>query len=212
MVLLSVFSGALVLGMAIKEETQHIEMHLIDENKRLAQIAAQSIEAGYITQTWPFRTLKQVNESEDVLFWWIVNPDGEIYLADDADMWGMIINDVSLDVNETVVEDYIYFRTDEGIKLIIQPLDIGVPEETWALCLGISLKSVNEATTTIVLTGLGYFSVIIIIAIILSFYLARGFTGPIKQLVEATEIISKGGLDHRVQIKTQDELGTLALS
>jgi signal transduction histidine kinase len=209
---LSILAGGLVLIIAINEESKAMENNIIENNKHLAKVAAQSVEAGYANQIWPWKTLKEINESQDVLFWWVVDGEGSIYLADDVDMWGNKIDSLTYDRNDTVVKDYFYSRTGEKIKLIIEPLDIMSSGQKWGLCLGISLKSVHEATNALVLNSLGYFIAIIVLTIVISFYLARGFTKPIKQLGIATKQISKGNLSQRVNIKTEDEFGLLASS
>ena len=204
MMLLSIISVAIILTVALNEQKQVMESNLIEENKRLVAVAARSIEAGYIVQSWPFRTLNQINASEEVLFWWIVNPEGEIYLADNPAMCGKKIGCTSFEAGKNIVEDYVYGG--EDIKFLIQPLEIGEPGKVEALCIGVSLKSVREATNKMIITGVGYFFMIVAFACALSFFLAGRFTRPITQLVEGTKAISRGEFDHRVAIKTGDEI------
>ncbi len=207
MILLSLISVTIILTVALNEQKQVMENNLIEDNKRIAEVAARSIEAGYIAQTLPFRTLNQINASEDILFWWIVNPEGEIYLADNPEMCGKRIGITSYNA---VVEDYVY--NGEDIKFLVQPLEIGEPGKTEALCIGISLKSVREATDKLILNGMLYFFAIAGFACLLSLFLARRFTGPITQLVEGTKAISRGEFDHRVAIETGDEIEELGNS
>jgi hypothetical protein len=106
MMFLSIISVAIILGVALNEQKQVIESNLIEENERLAEVAARSIEAGYIAHSWPFRTLNQINASEEVLFWWIVNPEGEIYLADNPEMYGKKISSAYIEAGKKVVVDH----------------------------------------------------------------------------------------------------------
>lgn len=204
MMLLSIISVAIILGVALNEQKQIMESNLIKGNEKLAEVAARSIEAGYIAHSWPFRTLNQINASEDVLFWWIVNHEGEIYLADNPEISEKRISSASFEAGKNVVEDYVYGG--EDIKFLIQPLEIGEPGKVEALCIGISLKSVREATNKMIVTSVGYFFMIVAFACALSLFLARRFTKPITQLVEGTKAISRGEFDHRVAIKTGDEI------
>jgi len=208
MILLSIISVAIILTVALNEQKQIMENNLIEENKRLAEVAARSIEAGYTIHSWPFRTLNQINASEDILFWWIVNPESEIYLADNPEMYGKKISSAYIEAGKKVVVDHVY--DGEDIKFLIQPLNIGEPGKMEALCMGISLKSVREATNKMIVTSVGYFLIIVAFACVLSLFLARRFTGPITQLVEGTKAISRGELDYHVEIKTGDEIGGLA--
>jgi len=208
MILLSIISVAIILTVALNEQKQIMENNLIEENKRLAAVAARSIEAGYVIHAWPFRTLNQINTSEDILFWWIVNSESEIYLADNPEMYGKKISSAYIEAGKKVVVDYVY--NGEDIKFLIQPLNIGEPGKVEALCMGISLKSVREATNKMIVTGVGYFFIIVAFACLISLILARRFTRPITQLVEGTKAISRGELDHHVAIKTGDEIEGLA--
>lgn len=210
MMLLSIISVAIILSVALNEQKQIMENNLIEENKRLAEVAARSIEAGYATHSWPFRSLNQINASEDILFWWVVTPEGEIYLADNPEMYGKKISSAYIEAGKKVVIDHVY--NGENIKFLIQPLNIGEPGKVEALCIGISLKSVREATNKMIVTGMGYFFMIVAFACVLSLFLAGRFTKPLTQLVEGTKAISRGEFDHQVKIKTSDEIEGLANS
>ncbi len=53
-------------------------------------------------------------------------------------------------------------------------------------------------------TGLLLFMVILVFSFL--------FTRPLRRLMKATEIISAGGFDHRIELRSRDELGDLALA
>jgi methyl-accepting chemotaxis protein len=42
------------------------------------------------------------------------------------------------------------------------------------------------------------------------FFIVRSITGPVRQLVDGARTIGTGKLDHRIEVRTQDELGELA--
>ncbi len=203
MILLSVISGAIILGVALNGQKKMMETNLIEDNKQLSFVAARSIEAGIYMKP----LLEEVNNSENVLFCWIIKPEGIIHLADDPDMSGKRAEDVPLEAEETVVEDYVF--RGEDIKIVVQPFHVADSEKTWKLCTGISLKSVNEAVNRMILASLGSSFLIIAFACALSFFLARRFTEPITQLLEGTKAISRGDFDTQVGIKTGDEIEEL---
>ncbi|MFZ2071950.1 MAG: PAS domain S-box protein [Halobacteriota archaeon] len=209
MMFLPIISVAILLSVALHGQKQQMESNLIEENKRLAEVAARSIEAGYIAHLFPFRMLNQINASEDVLFWWIINHEGEIYLADNPAMCGERISGISIsfEAGKPVVKDCVYGS--EDIKFIFQPLNIGESGNMEGLCMGISLKPVREALNKMVITSVGYLLMTVAFACLLSFSLARRFTGHITQLVDGTKAISRGEFGHRVAIKTGDELEEL---
>jgi methyl-accepting chemotaxis protein len=123
-------------------------------------------------------------------------------------MYGKKISSAYIEAGKKVVVDRVY--DGEDIKFLIQPLNIGEPGKEEALCIGISLKSVREATNKMIVVSMGYFLIIVAFACVLSIFLARRFTGPITQLVKGTKAISRGEFDYHVAIKTGDEIERLA--
>ena len=210
MIVISIISGALILGLSLAEQTLAMEENIIQHHIVVANVASQSIEAGYFVQIWPFETLKEISECESVLFWWVVKPDGEILRADDTAMWGKQITDESLSTSKTIVKDSVSPKTGETIKLIVHPLDIGEEGEQWTFYLGISLESVVDARNKMIVDGVGFFIVILIVIIFISFYFTRTVTRPITTLTEGAKAISQGDLDYNIKIKTEDEIGKLA--
>lgn len=210
MVLLAITAGGLVLSLAIVEQSKLMEKALIQENKLVANVISQSIETGYIKKQWPFSTIKQVSESENILFLWVVKPDGEIILADDAEMWGKKIDDSHLGVKEQVVTDSTF--DGKRIKLIIHPLNIEEAGQKWELYIGVSLESIAAARNKMIISSLGFFILIIVFATMLSFYLAKSVTEPIRRLTDAANKISMGDFKVKIKIKSKDEIGELAKS
>ncbi len=210
MIIVSIISGTLILGISLAEQTSSMEENIIQHHIVVANVASQSIEAGYFAQIWPFETLKEISECESVLFWWVVKPDGEILRADDTAMWGKQINDESLGTSKTVVKDSVSPKTGENIKLIVHPLDIGEEGEQWTFYLGISLESVVDARNKMIVDGVGFFIVILIVVIFISFYFTKTVTRPITTLTEGAKAISQGDLEYNIKIETKDEIGKLA--
>jgi len=194
-------------------KTSRIEKSLLQENMKLAEIASKSIEAGYLIHNWPLETLKQIGESKNVLFWWLVKPDGEIYLANSPEFFGKIIDDPSIGTKKPVVKDSFFYKTKEEIKLIAYPVNIGDIKKPWTFYLGVSEKPILDARKRIINTNifllhlLGFTS----FAGFLSFFLARTITDPIKVLRNATAKIAKGEFV-KVKVKSKDEFGELAKS
>ena len=210
MIVVSIISVALVLGVSLSGQTSAMEKDIIQHHIVMADIASQSIEAGYLAQRWPFETLKEISRCENVLFWWIVKPDGEILLADDTAMWGKQINDESLGTNKTVVKDSVFLETGENIKLIAHPLDMKEDGKQWTFYLGISLESVANAGNKMIVDGVSSSVAIIIMVIFISAYFTRTITRPVTKLTEGAKAVADGNLGYRITVKSEDELGTLA--
>jgi len=211
-VLLSIISGALIVTVTVVQYNKYLENDLIRHNEVLAQLAARSIESGYFIEHIPFETLKQIIESEDILFLWVVKPNGEIYLADDYKMWGKRIKDDSIGTRELVIKDSIFSKTGEKIKLIVYPLKIGKQEEQWVLYLGVSLKPLVDYRSRMIVISLISFIIIIIFVTAFSIYLTKSITNPIFELRDAAGKLSEGNFNIKIKLKSKDEIGQLANS
>ncbi len=194
-----------------RQRTRALENSLIEDHKHHALIASINIESGYLTHYWPFATLKKIRKIKEVVYWRIINQNGEIYLADDAKMWGKRISDPALRTEKVLIKDQIFPETGEKIKVIVNPLNI-VENGNWTFWLGFSLKSVIEARRSIILTNVVMIAIAIIFVGLLSWYLAKGITIPVRHLVDGTKAVSSGKLDYKIPIETRDEIGELAIS
>lgn len=67
-------------------------------------------------------------------------------------------------------------------------------------------KATERTTLIIVLFTIG----VLVLPILIGFVISRSITKPIKKLIEGTEIISKGNLEHKIEIKGKDECSQLA--
>lgn len=52
--------------------------------------------------------------------------------------------------------------------------------------------------------------ILIAIVILIAYFISRSITKPIASLTESTEIIGKGDLEHKIDIKSKDEIGELS--
>jgi len=204
--------GVIILIVTLKERTQALEETLVQENKLLIKITTSIIEAGYMMNFLPLKTLKEISESENILFLWMVKPTGEIYLADDPQLWEKVIDDPFLGAEKVMVRDSIYPKNGQEIKLIAHPIKREIGEKPWTLFLGVSLEQVAAAKREVIFTSIGFFVAVMIFALFISFYLAKGITNPLERLRKGVEIVGRGNLEHRIKIKTGDEIEELANS
>lgn len=212
MILISAAIGVVILVFTTREHTQTLEQSLIRENELLTKTIVRSIETGYVQGFFPFKTLKEISDSENILFLWIAKPNGEIYFADDPALWGKIINDPFLGKEESMVRDSIDAKNGKKIKLISQPIKRGIGEKPWTLFLGVSLEPIKIAQRYTIFLSLGIFLLAISLAGLISFYFSKRITAPLEKLRKGAEIIGKGNLDYQIKIKTGDEIEELALA
>jgi len=94
-------------------------------------------------------------------------------------------------------------------------LDIAWPifaGKAGVLRLGLSEKPYRQQVTRLWLQMSGITLVILLFALTVTLLLVRRVTSPLAALAEATQKIDEGGLDVRVQVQGQDEVGRLAAS
>jgi len=201
--------GISVFLVAIREQNQNLEEALIGESKLFAQGLAEDIEAGYLLQTLPSQPSVESKFFKEFLFLWVVQPNGKIYFADKPEMLGKVVKDPSLGTSTIMVKDSIFPETGEKIKLVVYPLKIEIEEKPWNLFIGVSLESLTAARKKLFITGFALFAGAFIFLILLSFYLAKKVTNPIKELKKGVRIIGKGNLDYQIKLKTGDEIEDL---
>ncbi len=87
-----------------------------------------------------------------------------------------------------------------------------IPEIQVCLLVEISQKeafaSINRLRNILILVSIG----IVILVVILGFFFSKIISKPLEKLIRGTEIIGKGDLEHRVDVRTKDEIGKLALA
>lgn len=196
------------LVITIRQQTVSIENALIQENKLLGKVVAQTIEIEYLNNLWPLEMMKAISDSEEVLFLWVVKPDGQIFLADDSTMIGNKVSESFIGIKQVSTQDINY--KNENVKLIIYPLNIAGEKQFWELFLGVSKQPIITAQKNIILGGLFLFLIIFVSTILVSAYLTRGVVNPLSQLEKGVEIIERGNLDYKLKITTGDEIERLA--
>jgi signal transduction histidine kinase/DNA-binding response OmpR family regulator len=88
----------------------------------------------------------------------------------------------------------------------------GVPERIGVARVGISLDSMNKEIHQARRTILTVTVMVVLLAIGVTVFLVRVIVNPVQQLVNATERVASGNLDHLVSINTNDEIGDLGAS
>lgn len=79
-------------------------------------------------------------------------------------------------------------------------------------CLLRPMEEIAEAKRTLTWSMLGIAAFVTVLVALISHRIGKNLTEPIKDLVGFTEQIAEGNLDEQCEIKTQDEIGDLALA
>ncbi len=79
-------------------------------------------------------------------------------------------------------------------------------------CLLRPMDEISEAKRTLTLYMLGIAILVMVLVALISHRIGKNITEPITDLVGFTEQVAEGNLDEQCEIKTQDEIGDLAIA
>jgi len=183
---------------------------MVDKHKTLANILAKQMAVGVIEGNWPFEALHELATRHDVLFWWVVRPDGRIYLADRADFIGTLAYDYFPRLRDRTAGTHTYLDRKKNFGIALEPLKAKGGD--WSFWLGHTQEQISDATGKIIVvaavlcvTVLGALGAIL-------FLIVRHFLKPLAGLLGAAALIGNGNLAHRLPVTTEDELGQLAVA
>ena len=213
-VLLVLTAVGLTTYFSMKSEAKLLRNGLVNRGKEMVRHLASSTESASWSSNWIFvEDLLQrpdMYRSKEVVYAKIIKPDGEIYLASRKNFQGRPFSAVLRLPTEIVVEDYFFREADSKGVLLIHPVPIG--NEMWHVALGLSLESVEEASRDLVKRNMLLGGVILMGAVIGSFFLSKSITGPLIELARATKGVADGNLKSTVRITSNDEVGLLSHS
>ncbi len=150
------------------------------------------------------RLVKGVLAQKDVVFCRVEGKAGEVLYQDGASK-GAPVREFSSAI--------ITKRIAGGAEALILDAPKETREEIGRIYLGVSLAGLNQKIYDVQKTILTVVIAGIVLSSVGAYLLLKYILGtPIALLVEATERISEGNLDHRIPIESRDELGALANS
>jgi two-component system sensor histidine kinase/response regulator len=198
---------------AITMESRVLTDGLIDSGKHMSREISLTARKAFWTVGWLLveDMLQRCKwQSADVIYAKIVKPSGEVYLADNKQYYGDMIESPHLHDQEVVLNDWYFPETGEYGMLLVYPFSIG--DERWYTMLGLSLKSVRTAIKHLIVRNVAWGAVVILLGVIGSFLLSKSISNPIVSLANATRTVSQGNWDHEVRLKSKDEVGLLSYS
>ena len=213
-VLLVLTATGLTTYFSVKSEAKLLREGLIYKGKEMVRHLASSTESALWSLNWVFvEDLLQRPDlygSREVIYAKVVKPSGEIYLASHKSHYGKRFSAALRRPTELILEDYTFRDAGAQGILLIHPVRIG--KELWHVVLGLSLEQVEEASRDLVQRNMLLGAMILIGAIIGSFFLSKSITGPLIELAQATKGVADGNLKSTVKIASKDEVGLLSHS
>lgn len=192
-----------------KEQISGVEKNVVRKHKIIGGFLSKEIEVGYFESHWPFESLKKLSEYEGFLFWWIVNNEGVIHLADQASFMRTLAKDYFPEI-ALMQEQFISMNMDENRGIFFKPLSTGTKK--WSFWYGFSLDEISARKREIIILIMSISMSFLLIVSTTLFFGIKYFIKPIKSLTVGASIIGGGDLTHRVKLESQDELGVLAHS
>jgi PAS domain S-box-containing protein len=186
------------------------EKSIAEQHRVIGSLVSSDTERSRLESKWPFESLRRLSEHPDFIFWWIVGENGIIHLADKASFIGSYTGDYFPQVTDMFPDGEVLLNKRKKYGLFIKTFRAG--NDRWAFWLGFSTEAVSKERASIIFTTVAY-SASASLALGLVLYLAIiHFVSPVKSLTAGAERIGKGDLNHRVEVKSNDELGYLACS
>jgi PAS domain S-box-containing protein len=199
---------ALVFSAITMKQISDVEKYVVERYTISGSFMSKEIEHNYLEQRWPFESLKKLSERRGFLFWWIVRDDGIIYLADQTAMLGTKAYDYFPQMRGKVDQEDIFLNRRENYGILGSPLHIG--KKQWSFWLGFSLTEAKEAQRHIIFMGLFTTLGLFLVLGTVIYFIIKHFTRPITDLTLGAATIGMGDLTHRVEVRSDDELGRLA--
>jgi hypothetical protein len=170
MVLLLLIIGiGTITVVSIRQQTKTIKAELIEKNKNISTHLASSAKNAFWSLNWLFveRQMKEVTDSEEVIFLAIIKPNGEVYMSSgDIEYEEELLSTKIIRPERQIVNNMTYSKTGEIAKLLITSIKIG--NEQWSLIMVLSLKRVENARQAILKTSIRYGSLIFVLGMLIS--------------------------------------------
>lgn len=126
-----------------------------------------------------------------------LDTDRVVYLKPDEEC-----DFVCVDENEEIVEP---LAADERIEYLVQPAT-----DNSVVIYYISYDNLQSRINSAITRGVLMAVFGVLIGVLMAYFFAGSITKPLKKLTIGAGIIAKGDFKHRVQVKTKDEIATLA--
>jgi signal transduction histidine kinase len=160
--------------------------------------------------------LKLIKDTEGLLYAMLTNPDGKVLAHTDVHLLGNIMDDTcskkSMETEELFIQSYADGKEKEILELNLpvraRNKKIGIARIGFSQ--RILNKLVKETLTNTRKRMLMVAIVSLIIGILGALVLTHMMSNPIKKLAKGAQIVGKGNLNHRIAVKSRDELGGLA--
>ena len=103
--------GAIFLLAMTREQNKNQEAEVIESGLMISRAIAEDIRKGNLDNLSQTHFFKEIIANRNIVFSWVVRPDGQVYFANDPGMIGKRIEDPLIGTKEEIVKDSVYFPT-----------------------------------------------------------------------------------------------------
>jgi len=195
-------------GYNILQSQAQMETLLINEHTGMCEYLATSFDVAKakVGVAYNAELIEQMGTNDEyVVYIRVVKPSGEIYLSTEKNEMGQFVKDLGVYTKETIIREDVY--NGENIKTVVSPTNEG-----YTIWLGFSLHALETAFYEMVLFNILIFLPIACAIVVVSYYISRNMTRPIKKLMDGVQQIGAGNLDVGTHIESKDELGDLGFA
>jgi sigma-B regulation protein RsbU (phosphoserine phosphatase) len=222
MIFLTAVIVVFMAGYFIYDESKILQKSIIDlaqrEVEHLSVTTKDSLSTDDILPI--IALMNDIKTLESVKYAYVLDSDGRVQASTKTDSIGNVLKDKytksalkNKDKNNILIQKY---SDPEESSLIIYDFSKAIYDKVTGkrriatARIGFSNKvirnQIENITRVIIIISL----IFIAISIIFAFFLAWFTTKPLKQLSQGVTIIGKGNLDHKIEVKSHDEIGKLA--
>jgi len=191
----------------IRSQIANATESMIKQQKTVGSIMIDEIEKGYLVDKLPFQSLKFLTEHESFAFWWLVNPNGKVYLANDIKSIGIGAFTYLPQASSSIGDNAVSIIGKNEI-VFIQTFGYGLNKMSF--WLGFTTKDIQIAKNRIIFTTITYAFASLVVLCLMIYFVINHLIMPIQKLTVAAGKIGSGQFDCKVDKQSNDEIGLLA--
>ncbi len=191
---------------------EQAEKILLEKQSFIGMTLTSEIQRWQSQNKWPFMALNTLASHDGFHFWWIVDNNGAIYLANDAAFMGTLATSYFEDTDPGSLvpreQGQVLVIAEKHMSVFSQSFSVGHTQ--WSFWFGTSIKEIQNTKKQIVTFAAVavFFSTFFLMLIL--FFIIRFFLNPLQLLNNGLKEIGKGNLTFQFGKMPDDELGALA--
>ncbi len=191
----------------IRSQIANATQSLINQQNTVGSILIDEIDRGHLVDKLPFQSLKCLTEHKSFAFWWLVKPNGQVYLADDIKSIGIQAFTCFPQAPRSLGDNAVSIK---GKNEIVFIHTFGYGSNKMSFWLGFTTKDIQLAKTRIISATITCALLLLGVLGLIIYFVINHLIRPIQKLTVAAGKIGGGQFDYKVDKQSNDEVGLLA--